>query len=449
MVRSLEQITMRKVYLRILPFAALTYFFCYLDRINVGFAALTMNKEIGLDSAIYGMAAGAFFWGYVLFEVPSNIVLEKVGARLWIARIMITWGLISGATAFVTGPYSFTVIRFLLGVAEAGLFPGFVLYFTYWFPDSYRGRINSGFTLALPIAVAAGAPVSTALLGFDGLWGLRGWQCMYLFEAVPTVLIGVVVFFFLTDRPSKAHWLKDDERDWLQRRISGEQQQIAVQHGVGILRSFCDPKVILLSLNYIGIVTASLGMLLFLPTIIKELGISNMQVGWVTMIPYTCGAISMVFFGWLSDRLGERRWILFWTCVASAVGLVIAGLTVGTWWSVVGFSIAAAGFYGTKGPFWSMPTMFLTGAAAASGIAWINSLGNLGGFFGPTMVGWAKTLSAPGGSGSVFALIGGLNGFAPGLFALAICALASAVISLFWLRIPRAMVAGEELAAAE
>src|SRR5579862_1679446 len=433
MVRSLEQITMRKVYLRILPFAALTYFFCYLDRINVGFAALTMNKEIGLDAAIYGMAAGAFFWGYVLFEVPSNIILEKVGARLWIARIMITWGLISGATAFVTGPYSFTIIRFLLGVAEAGLFPGFVLYFTYWFPDSYRGRINSGFTLALPIAVATGAPFSTALLGLDGLWGLRGWQCMYLFEAVPTVLIGVVVFFFLTDRPAQAHWLKDDERDWLQRRISSEQQQIAVQHGVGILRSFWDPKVILLSLNYIGIVTASLGMLLFLPTIIKELGISNMQVGWVTMIPYTCGAISMVFFGWLSDRLGERRWILFWTCVASAVGLVIAGLTVGTWWSVVGFSLAASGFYGTKGPFWSMPTMFLTGAAAASGIAWINSLGNLGGFFGPTMVGWAKTLT---------------GSYAGGLYALAVCALLSAVISLFWLRIPSAIVASEEIIAA-
>ncbi len=211
MIRSLEQITMRKVYLRMLPFAALTYFFCYLDRINVGFAALTMNKDIGLDPAIYGMAAGAFFWGYVLFEVPSNIILEKLGARLWIARIMVTWGLVSGATAFATGPYSFMAIRFLLGLAEAGLFPGFVLYFTYWFPDGYRARINSGFTLALPIAVATGAPISTALLGLDGLWGLRGWQCMYLFEAIPTVLIGVVVFFYLTDRPGKARWLKDEE----------------------------------------------------------------------------------------------------------------------------------------------------------------------------------------------------------------------------------------------
>src|SRR6184192_35958 len=259
MVRSLEQMTMRKVYLRILPFAALTYFFCYLDRINVGFAALTMNKDIGLDPAIYGMAAGAFFWGYVLFEVPSNIILEKVGARMWIARIMITWGLISGATAFTTGPYSFMTIRFLLGLAEAGLFPGFVLYFTYWFPDSYRARINSGFTLALPIAVALGAPISTSLLSLDGLWGLKGWQCMYILEAIPTVLIGIVVFFYLTDRPEKAGWLTNEERRWLGDRMRGEARRIAATHGVGLLRSFWDPKVMLLSLNYIGIVTASLG----------------------------------------------------------------------------------------------------------------------------------------------------------------------------------------------
>jgi len=427
-VRTIEEAAMRKVYLRILPFAILTYFFCYLDRINVGFASLTMNKDIGLDPAIYGMAAGAFFWGYVLFEVPSNLILEKVGARLWIARIMISWGIMSGATALAVGPYSFMAIRFLLGVAEAGLFPGFVLYFTYWFPDRHRARINSGFTLALPIAVASGAPISTALLGLDGLWGLKGWQCMYLFEAVPTILIGVAVFFYLTDRPSEARWLRPEERQWLGEKVSHERRLIEAHHGLGILHSFVDPKVLMLSLNYIGIVTASLGMLLFLPQILKELGVTNMQVGWLTMIPYVCGAISMVFCGWLSDRIGERRWSLFTTCVISTVGLVIAGLTVGTWWALVGMTIAAIGFYGTKGPFWSMPTMFLTGAAAATGIAWINSLGNLGGFFGPSLVGWAKNLT---------------GSFAGGLYALALCALVSAVISLFWLQIPR-HVGGEE-----
>ena len=428
MIQTVEQATMRKVYLRILPIAVLTYFFCYLDRINVGIASLTMNKDLGLDPAWYGMAAGAFFWGYVLFEVPSNIILEKLGARIWIARIMISWGIVSGATAFATGPYSFMAIRFLLGLAEAGLFPGFVLYFTYWFPDRHRARINSGFTLALPIAVASGAPVSTALLGLNGLWGLAGWQVMYIVEAIPTVMIGIAVFFYLTDKPSEARWLHPEERDWLTERMSHERRQIEAHHGFDMLRAFYDPKVIMLSLNYIGIVTASLGMLLFLPQIIKELGVSNMQVGWITMIPYICGAISMVFCGWLSDRLGDRRWSLFTTCVISTLGLVIAGLTIGTWWSLIGITIAAVGFYGTKGPFWSMPTMFLTGGAAAAGIAWINSLGNLGGFFGPTLVGWAKNLT---------------GSFAGGLYALALCALVSAAISLFWLPIPRTVVTRE------
>jgi ACS family tartrate transporter-like MFS transporter len=430
---AIERATMRKVYLRILPFAALTYFFCYLDRINVGFAALTMNKDLGLDAATYGMAAGFFFWGYVLLEVPSNIVLSKLGARLWIARIMVTWGLISGATAFCTGPYSFMAVRFLLGLAEAGLFPGFVLYFTYWFPKHHRARINSGFTLALPIAVALGAPVSTSLLGLDGLWGLKGWQCMYLFEAVPTILIGVVVFFYLTDRPEKASWLTAEQKAWLATDISHEQRSVAAEHNVSLWQSFWDPRVVLLSINYLGIVTASLGMLLFLPQIVKQLGVSNMEVGWITMIPYACGAVSMVVCGRISDRLGDRRWSLFWTCVISTAGLIIAGLTVGTWWAIVGMSIAAIGFYGTKGPFWSIPTMWLTGSAAAVGIAWINSLGNLGGFFGPTLVGWAKNVT---------------GSFAGGLYALAVCALISAVISLFWIRVPRTVATGAAATAA-
>ena len=427
MEHTIEHTTMHKVYLRVLPFAALTYFFCYLDRINVGFAALTMNKDIGLDSAIYGMAAGVFFWGYFLFEVPSNIVLEKVGARLWIARIMVTWGLISGATAFCTGPYSFTAVRFLLGVAEAGLFPGFVLFFTYWFPRHHRARINAGFTLALPVAVALGAPISTALLSLDGLWGLKGWQIMYVFEAIPTVLIGFGVLLFVTDRPELAHWLAEKEQKWLSDTLVAERREVESEHGVSLWRSFWDPRVVMLCINYFGIVTASLGMLLFLPQIVKQLGVSNMQVGWVTMIPYGCGAVSMVVWGWISDRLGDRRWCLFWTCMISTGGLVIAGLTLGTWWSLVGMTIAAIGFYGTKGPFWSIPTMWLTGTAAASGIAWINSVGNLGGFFGPSLVGWAKNLT---------------GNFAGGLYALAVCALMSGLVSLFWLRVPKTVPSG-------
>src|ERR1700730_14788907 len=430
---AIEQRTMRKVYLRLLPFVFACYFLCYLDRINVGFAALTMNKDLGLDAAIFGMAAGAFSWGYCLFEVPSNLILEKIGARIWIARIMVTWGILSGATAFCTGPWSFMIVPVLLGVAEAGLYPGMVLFFTYWFPDRHRARIIAGFTLALPVAVALGAPVSTGLLELNGLLGLAGWKWLYLVEAAPTVVLGFVVFFYLTDRPAKAHWLAPDERAWLGSprgherawlgsTIDHERRQIEAHGVVSVWRSFWDPKVVLLTINYLGIVTASLGMLIFLPQIVKTLGFTNMQVGWVTMIPYLCGAAAMVFVGWLSDHIGERRWNLFVTCTLGCIGLVICGVFVDSYWAIVGMSIAAIGFYGTKGPFWSMPTMFLTGPAAAASIAWINSVGNLGGFFGPTMVGWGEQVTAS---------------YAGGLYALAAFALMSAIISLFWLNIPR------------
>jgi len=341
---------------RLLPLTILVYFLCYLDRINVGFAALTMNKDLGLDAATYGMAAGAFFWGYFLFEVPSNIILEKLGARIWIARIMVTWGLLSGATAFSVGPWSFLTMRFLLGLAEAGLFPGMILFFTYWFPDWHRARIVSGFMVALTLET--------------------------------------------------------------------ERRLVEAKRKVSLWESFWNPKVLWLTLSYFGIVTASVGMLLFLPQIIKQLGLTNMQVGWVTMIPYLCAVIAMLAWGWVSDRLGERRWTLSLACLISAAGLVIAAQTDGTVWALVGISIAAMGFYGSKGPFWSIPSMILTGTAAASGIAWINSVGNLGGFFGPTMVGWAKDYT---------------GSFAGGLYALAGFALMSAVISALWLRIPNPM----------
>jgi ACS family tartrate transporter-like MFS transporter len=417
-----EQSTMRKVYWRLLPLAILTYFLCYLDRINVGFAALTMNKDLGLDAATYGLAAGTFFWGYFLFEVPSNIILEKVGARIWIARIMISWGILSGATAFCTGPWSFLTMRFLLGLAEAGLFPGMILFFTYWFPDWHRARIVSGFMVALPLAVAAGAPVSTAILsGFDGFMGLAGWKWMFIAESIPTILVGFVILWFITDRPSLAHWLSEDERSWLIATLVTERDLIERKRKVSVWESFWDPKVLLLTLNYFGIVGASIGMLLFMPQIVKQLGLTNMQVGWVTMIPYLCGAVALVAWGWLSDRTGERRWNLFWACITATAGLVIAAQTMGTVWAVVGMSIAAIGFYGSKGPFWTMPSMMLTGTAAASGIAWINAVGNLGGFFGPTAVGWAKSYT---------------GSFAGGLYALACFSLVSAIVTAFWLRIP-------------
>ena len=435
MADAIERTALGKVYARLLPVTLLIYFLCYIDRINVGFAALTMNKEIGLDPSIFGVAAGAFFWGYCLFEVPSNIVLEKVGARIWLARIMITWGLLSGATAFCTGPWSFMTVRFLLGVAEAGLYPGVLLFFTYWFPDAHRARIVAGFTLALPAAVALGAPLSTGLMELDGLWGIAGWKWMFLAESAPTVLIGCLLPFILTDRPAQARWLSEAERAWLSTTLERERRQIEARRTIGLLEMFWNPRVLLLALNFFGIVTASLGLLLFLPQIVKQIGLTNMQVGWASMIPYICGSISMVAWGWVSDRLEERRWNLFVACVVAAAGLMIAGVFVGSYWSLVGMSIAAIGLYGTKGPFWTLPAMFLTGTSAAASFAWINSLGNLGGFFGPSIVGWVRTST---------------GSFAGGLYALAGFAVLAAVISAFWLNIEKpAAVAESSTAPAE
>jgi ACS family tartrate transporter-like MFS transporter len=414
---------MRKVYLRLLPFAVLCYILAYIDRINVSFAGLTMRDDIGMSAATFGFAVGMFYWGYFIFEVPSNVIMEKVGARIWIARIMITWGILAGLTAVVKDSTTFAIVRFLLGVAEAGFFPGIILYFTYWFPSNHHARIVAGFLVGLPVAVAIGAPISTALLSLDGLFGLRGWQVMYIAEAVPTVVLGVITYFVLTDRPEQAKFLNDEQRKWLVDTIAGERRATEAIRRYTLWEALYNPKVLLMALNYFGIVTASLGMLIFIPQIIKSLGnYSNMTVGWLTMIPYTCGAIAMVTWGRISDRMNERRWNLFIGCVFSFVGLVIAGATMGTWWALVGMSIAAMGFYGSKGPFFAMPPMFLSGSALAAGIAWINSIGNLGGFFGPWYVGTMKDLT---------------GSYAGGLYGLALLGLIAAVVCALFLHIPK------------
>jgi ACS family tartrate transporter-like MFS transporter len=423
MVRTIEQSTMRKVYLRLLPFAVLSYVLAYIDRINVSFAGLTMRGDLDISAGTFGFAVGMFYWAYFIFEVPSNVILQKVGARIWIARIMITWGILAGMTAMVTGATSFAIVRFMLGVAEAGFFPGLILYFTYWFPRQHHARIVSGFLIGLPVAVSLGAPISTALLGLDGLFGLRGWQVMYIAEAIPTVVIGVITLFVLTDRPEQAKFLTAEERDWLVAKIASERRATEAVRTFTLWQAMYNPKVLLLALNYFGIVTASLGMLIFIPQIIKSLGnYDNMTVGWLTMIPYICGGIAMVLWGRLSDRMNERRWNLFVGCLFSTAGLVIAGMTMGTWWALVGMSIAAMGFYGSKGPFFAMPPMFLSGAGLAAGIAWINSIGNLGGFFGPWYVGVMKDLT---------------GSFAGGLYGLALLGLVAAAVCAFFLHIPR------------
>ena len=419
---ALEASTMRKVYIRLLPFALLSYILAYVDRINVSFGGLTMQSDLHMSSGTFGFAVGTFYWAYFLFEVPSNIIMEKVGARIWIARIMITWGIFACATAYVTGATSFGIVRFLLGMAEAGFFPGLILYFTYWFPARHHARIVSGFLIGLPVAVAAGAPISTGLMSLHGLFGHSGWQIMYLAEGIPTIVIGIVTYFVLTDKPEQAKFLTQEERDWLCAKLASERKAKEKVRIYSLLESLWNPKVLLLSLNYFGIVTASLGMLIFIPQIIKSLGtMSNMTVGWLTMIPYICGAIALVSFGHSSDSRNERRWHLLVACVFSTGGLVLAGLTMGTWWAMVGMSLAAMGFYGSKGPFFAMPPMFLSGTALAAGIAWVNSIGNLGGFFGPWWVGVMKDLT---------------GSYSGGLYGLALLSLISSIVCALFLHIP-------------
>jgi MFS transporter, ACS family, tartrate transporter len=431
----IEKSAMRKIYIRLLPFAILSYFLAYIDRINGSFAALTMRGDLDLSATVYGFAVGTFYWGYFIFEVPSNVLMEKIGARICIARIMITWGILAGVTAVVTGPMSFSVVRFLLGAAEAGFFPGIVLYFTYWFPTYHHARIVSGFLIGLPIAVAAGAPISTALLGLDGMLGLKGWQIMYIAEGIPTVLIGILTLFVLTDRPDQAKFLTNEEKAWLSSKLATERTAKEAVRKFTMLQGMFDLKVLLLALNYFGIVVASLGVLFFVPQIIKSIGVtSNMMVGWLTMIPYIAGGLGLVIMGIVSDRMNERRWNLLACCGISTIGLIVAGLTMGSWWAMVGLSIAAFGFYGSKGPFWSMPPMFLTGTAAAASIAWINSIGNLGGFFGPWYVGVVKDLT---------------GSYAGGLYGLAFLCVISAVVCALFLDIPNPVAAPGAVANAE
>jgi ACS family tartrate transporter-like MFS transporter len=425
---ALERSTMRKAYIRLLPYCFLLYILCYIDRINVSFAALTMNKDLGLTAYVYGLAAGAFFWGYCLLEVPSNIILEKVGARPWIARIMITWGLCSAATAFATGPWSFFAIRVLIGVAEAGLFPGLLLYFHRWFPQRHRGRVVGWFLTGLPLATAIGGPLSTALLQLDGVLGLHGWQWVFLGEGLPTSLIGVTVLFYLTERPSRAKWLTDAEKAWLEAELASEKQQVEAVRAHSIFSAMANPRVLAFTVIFAGVGMSGVGLVLFLPQILKGLGMSNTQAGLLTSVPYVFGTLAIIFFGQLSDRIGDRFWILTGTCACGALGMAIGGVLHDSLWVLAGFSLATVGFYGMKSPFWPLPSTVLSGPALAAGLAYINSIGNFCGYLGPIVVGYAKDAT---------------GSFEVGIYVLALSSLVSTLTALgcaLWMKAPGARV---------
>ena len=387
---DLENRTIARVTTRLVPFLIVCYFVAYLDRVNVGFAALTMNKDLGISATAYGFGAGIFFLSYFIFEVPSNLFLESFGARKWIARIMLSWGLLSGATAFVTGETSFFVVRFLLGIAEAGFFPGIIFYLTLWFPAAYRARIIGYFMAAIPLSSVLGAPVSGYLLGFDGLMGLKGWQWLFIIEAAPAVLLAFVVFFYLTDRPSDARWLPADQRDWLTNRLNlEERQRQAVKH-YSIKEALLNRKVLALSLVYFGVVACNYGIGFFMPQIVKGFGLSNLQTGFVTAIPYIVGVFAIIYWGRRSDRMRERKGHAAFALGVAAVGIAAAAFLSDPTMKMIALSVAAFGVFGSLPVFWTLPTAFLSGAAAAGGIAIINSIGNLSGFAGPYLMGYIK-----------------------------------------------------------
>jgi D-galactonate transporter len=393
MTTPIERQTMRKVYLRILPLTFVLYLICYLDRVNISFAALTMNRDLGLSAYVYGLGAGAFFWGYFLLEVPSNLILERVGARRWIARIMITWGIVSGCFAFVQGPISFFTLRFLLGLAEAGFFPGMIFYFTYWFPPFHRARVVAGFMAAIPVSIGIGAPISTALLELNGVFGLAGWKWLFLAEAAPAVIMGVAVLFWMTDRPAEASWLDPEEKSWLTAVMEQERRVVESMARVSVLRTLVNPRVLAIAAIHFAQAGVAVGIAVFTALIIKQLGLTNMQTGFMTAVPYVLGTVGILVWGHISDRMNERRWNLAASCFCIAIGFAAAGLTAGTYWSIAGISLGVIGLYASNAHLWPLPSMFLTGAAAASGIAWANSLGILAGSITPPAIGWIKDVT--------------------------------------------------------
>ncbi len=380
-----------KVARRILPILLLCYFAAFLDRVNIGFAALTMNRDLGFTASQFGFGAGIFFLGYVLCELPSNLMLVRFGARVWIARILLTWGVLSALTAFVWNPPSFYAVRVLLGAAEAGFFPGMIFYMTQWFPRSDRAAMFATFNIAVPLSSMIGAPLSGLVIEhFGGLAGLAGWQWMFVLEALPAIIMGLVVLFSLPDTPQSAKFLAPEERTWLTARLVAER---AVQESAGrftVGQALREPRVLLMCLIAVGLVTGTTGIAIWMPQFIRGFGLTNLQTSLATAIPAAFMALAMVLVGRSADRTGERVWHAAGPFLISAAGFVLAGLSTSPLLGIVGLTIGAAGIGGASPNIWIFPTTLLTGTAAAAGVALINSVGSTGGFFGPSIIGWMR-----------------------------------------------------------
>jgi ACS family tartrate transporter-like MFS transporter len=385
---QLKGIALRKITLRLVPFLFLLYIIAYLDRINVGFAALQMQGQLGFNDNIYGNGAGAFFLGYFFFQVPSNLILQKLGAKRWICILMITWGVISCCMMFIRTPMEFYGMRFLLGLAEAGFFPGVIFYLRSWFPADARARTVAWFMTAATLSPVVGGPISGALLEAHNPHGLAGWQWMFLMEGIPAIIMGAVVLIYLTDRPEIARWLSEQERSWLIGTLEQEKHGAVTESSSNPMSVFSNVNIWLLALTYFGLNTCSYGMSLFLPKMIKNIFTgSTFQIGLLTTIPYIVATISMVLIGFNSDRTGERKFHTGLAALAAACCLVGGAYSTTLIPMLIALTLAASSHWAMLGPFWTMPSSMLRGAAAATGIAFINSVGNLGGFFGPKVLG--------------------------------------------------------------
>ena len=395
-----------KVARRLIPFMALLYFVNYLDRTNIGFAELQMSEDLGLTATMYGLASGLFFIGYLFFEVPSNLALHKFGARRWIARIMLSWGIVAAAMAFVPNAGTLYALRILLGIAEAGFFPGMILYLTFWFPRRERTRFTAMFLAAIPLSSAIGSPISGAIMEYaDGLFGLEGWRLMFLFEGLPAVLLAFITWFYLTDRPAQATWLTEDERTWLQDEIDAETRATQKRFHWPLRKSLTNPRILALSFVYFGVVYGLYALSFFLPQIVADFSetfdtsFSLMQTGLIVAVPYVVGTVAMVLWGRHSDRTQERVWHVALPSVLSAVTIPVALYLDSPFAVMVAVTLTAIGIFGALPVFWALPSAFLVGASAAGGIALINSLGNLAGFGAPFVTGFLTDLTGSHRSG--------------------------------------------------
>src|ERR1700738_4488372 len=380
----------RKAALRFVPLLTIAYLFNYLDRTSLGFAALTMNQQLGLSAGQFGLAAGILFVGYSLFEIPSNLLLYRFGARRWLARIMISWGIVSAATAFVVGPNSFYGLRLLLGIAEAGFFPGVAFFLAAWFPTQYRTRMLAWFLIGIPASSLIGGPVCGMLLQVDEIGGRAGWQWLFILVSLPCLPLGFLTLYLLADRPETASWLTRDERDVLRGVLSSEVRE---RPHSSLLAALKDTRVLILAAIQFGFTLGSYGIGIWLPLILKEYHLSTWAIGWIAAIPYVFASAGMILWARYVDLKGRRVFNLAITCFLGGAGLVAPILSSSLAIGLIGFSVALVGVTAARAIFWTIPTRFLTGVAAAGGLAFINSIGTVGGFVGPFMMGWLREFS--------------------------------------------------------